>query len=254
MSLQQPELGPAGLYALRTVLTEDVAVVGGSFVVEPANPAPGVPATLRVSVTNLGETPVIGGTVGFYNGDPSVGGESIGRTSVTDVLPTGARATLSVPWTLGATTLPLTLYAVVDPDQVTADRDRSNNSTTLRTVLPDLQLSDVRWSPLWAKVVSIVGRVTNNGSVPAPATVLALRRDSAAGALLYEGQVPALGLGQSSEVSFTVDTAGWPNGAVVVLLSDPTNIAEESDEMNNTASLSFSTIDRPPYTRRRRGR
>jgi uncharacterized repeat protein (TIGR01451 family) len=240
IEVEQPNAGPTDLVMVQTTLGRDLSLAGGSLSVDPPNAAPGVPATLAVTVTNLGELPVTGPTVAFYNGDPAAGGVEIGRVSSASPLPTGGRATVSVPWTVPATTGPLTVFAVADPDQVSGDRDRSNNTQSLRLALPDLQVADAGWSGIDGTRISVVARVTNNGSTPAAASGFTFRRDSGTGTLMHQETVPALSVGQSFDVGFAVDAAGWPNGALIVAQSDEANAVVEADETNNVSSMSVA--------------
>jgi uncharacterized repeat protein (TIGR01451 family) len=155
-------------------------------------------------------------------------------------VPTGGQVPVSFDWTVRATTEPITVYAEVDPDGTSGDRDRSNNEQHLTLALPDLQVTAAGASALGDTTVSVVARVTNNGSTGAPESDFKFRLDSETGAVLYQETIPALAVGQSVDVGFVLETDGLSNGAVVVALSDEANAVVEYDETNNASSLSLS--------------
>src|SRR5208282_4109479 len=162
----------ADLYVLQYQLTNDLVLVANSLTVSPANPAPGDTVTLSVTAENLGDSGVSNVLVAFYQGDPYNGGTEIGQTNLAFVLAPGATNVVSIPWTVPATTNPLPVYAVIDPDQQYPESDLQNEEINNTFVEPDLEVQSVTWSQITSNLFLVTATVINQGTIASqPGTV-----------------------------------------------------------------------------------
>jgi hypothetical protein len=112
---------------------DDLSSAPALFVITPPSPAVGGAARLRLTVQRSGGVaPIAGVAVRFYLGDPAAGGTLLGEATTPPIDPAGAGTTGEVLWT-PAMPGNAQLYAVIDPDNLIAESDESNNTIT-RTV------------------------------------------------------------------------------------------------------------------------
>ncbi len=96
----------------------------------------GSEATLRATICNRGTEPVGDGiSVGFYDGDPSMGGTRICGALTTGVLAPGACEAVECTWTAPPTTEPgIELWVVPDDDGATGECHEGNNAAIFEDV------------------------------------------------------------------------------------------------------------------------
>jgi len=227
------------LYMLRHTFGGDLALERNTLVPSPGNPRPGETVTLKVRVINQGDVAVKGVAVAFYQGDPSTRGIQIGSATIPDTLAPGERSEAMVNWTVPPTQTPLEIFAVVDPEQLFQDSDRTNNIAGIRISKPDLTIQTIRLEPITEKVVSITARVANQGSLPSGPTTVTLRRQSSTGStLLASRPISALNPDRSLDVNFQLDTTSLPSSQLLVYVRvDEANLVDEYDETNNEKTL-----------------
>jgi hypothetical protein len=241
-----PQPGRTDLCLLRHALGNDLAVMPGSFRVEPPNPAPGSNATLRVTVENRGDLALQNLQVAFYDGDPQNKGTPIGAARIiVGPLIGGATQEVSVVWTVPAELRTHELHAVADPALAIEDRDRSNNKAVLTTVLPDLTI-ETSWSDdLGPAGVLLTTRLLNMGVIPAEMVGVSWRLGSAGGEEIARTNIISLAAGQSYEIACPWDASGryFPNAFVpVYAVVDPTNTVAEMNESNNSYPQSVRVV------------
>ncbi len=247
-----PQPGRTDLCLLRHALGNDVAVVPGSFRLEPANPAPGSNATLRATIENRGDLSLQNLQIIFYDGDPHNGGATIGTTQV---IPGpfigGSTQEVSAVWTVPPDLRAHDLYVVADPALAITDRDRSNNSAARTAVLPDLTI-ETSWSDdLGPAGVLLTSRVLNVGVIPAEMVGISWRLGSVEGEEIARTNIISLAAGQSYEASSVWDTSGrYFSSAFMTVYAvvDPTNTVAELDETNNIYPQSVRVV--PSWTPR----
>ncbi|MBI4324892.1 MAG: hypothetical protein HY674_06475 [Chloroflexi bacterium] len=237
-----PKPGSTDLYVLKYRPGEDLGLKADRFEVLPANPAPGNPVQLKVSVMNLGDRPATNVTVAFYLGNPAAGVE-IGRTNSGQTLVAGASANLFYNWTVPETAVPLALFAVLDPDSVMADANRLNNVASTEAVQADLAIESLTWMKITENFLSLTARVANQGVITnQPATVQFQQRTNA---LLKADMVGALAPGESVDVGFFWDVSALNEDAEIWVTVAGTG--SEFNPQNNLAKLSVQQVNyRPP--------
>ena len=228
------------LYMLKHTLGVDLALDGGSLLSSPLNPGPDDAATFTVTARSVGDKPVSDPKVAFYKGDPAAGGTKIGEAILTGTFNAGDSRDVTLTWTIPATTTPLIIYAVIDPDSALDPLSRSVNTVSATIVMPDLTIGPVSWEKLSDTLVSIITRVTNSGGLPTTATSVAFRRDSPTGAVLSTQDLPALVRGGAMDFAITFDiaTLSAPYYTIYVAVDEPNSVAE-FDETNNSGSVTF---------------
>jgi hypothetical protein len=236
-----PTPGTTDLYMLTHIVGGDLAIKPNTLEVSPANPRPGEVTTLAATIVNQGDTAARDVPVSFYQGNPTAGGTLIGTTVIPTTLASAYEQQVSVPWTTGPTTAPFSIYVVVDPNQSYSDRDRSNNVASKQIVKPDLAIQSVRWDRQSGTSVLVTVRVTNIGSLPSTLTNISFRRDSATGTVLDSPSLVPLNPDQSVDVAIQWDTTGLnaPEYSLYIA-ADSSNIVDEYNETNNTATLLVS--------------
>jgi Concanavalin A-like lectin/glucanases superfamily/Carboxypeptidase regulatory-like domain/CARDB len=192
----------ADLYVLQYQLMNDLALAANSLTVSPTNPAPGDTVNLSVTAENFGDSGVSNVLVEFYQGNPTNGGVEIGQTNLAIVLAPGATDTVSIPWTVPATTNPLPIYAVIDPNQQFSDSDLSNNITSNTVVEPDLEVRSLTWGQITTNLLSITATVVNQGAIASQPATVSLLLNSLTGPNLFWTNIGSLAAGQSIDVNF----------------------------------------------------
>ncbi|MGO8928165.1 MAG: LamG-like jellyroll fold domain-containing protein [Limisphaerales bacterium] len=192
----------ADLYVLQYVLTNDLALVANSLTVSPANPAPGDTATLSVMAENLGDSAVSNVLVAFFQGDPANGGAEIGQTNIAVLMPPGASDVVSIPWTVPATTNPLSIYAVIDPYQQYPQSDLQDEEVNNFFVEPDLALQSLAWGQITSNLLSVTATVINEGTIASQPATVSFTLNLLTGTNLFSTGIVSLAPGQSVDVNF----------------------------------------------------
>ena len=148
--------------------------------------------------------------VGFYDGDPNLGAPLIGSLqTIPGILVAGTNATVQVPWSVPTNGASHTIYVVVDPANVQADRNRENNTATLSPLAPDLQIGQLTVAQLSASNYTFKAAVNNQGTIPSPIPVeVTFRRGSTNGPVLANVPVNPLQPGDGQYANFVWDLTG----------------------------------------------
>ncbi len=232
-----PKPGTTDLYIMQHTVVGDLVADPNSFEFSPANPRSGEPVTLKMRLSNRGDTAASNILVTFYLGDPAAGGQSIGSTTITSTLRPGESSEATFNWTIPTTTTPLAIYAVVDPMNTFDDAFRSNNVVSKRFVKPDLAIQFVRSENVTDKLLSVSARVTNQGGLSTNQTSIVFRKNSEAGQILSSQSIPGLAPDQSLDVNFSLDVSGDASSSIVIFVKvDDNNTIDEFDESNNTST------------------
>ncbi len=218
----------------------DPAVVPDGIEVLPDPPRELEPATIRVTVANLGGDPAPEVPVELRRGDPP-DDAPLGRAA-TPPLPAGTEAPAFLPVRLARGLVALTAH--VDPDAALPDADRTNNraSRTLRVVADgpaDLAVHplDLTWTPgepVELEPVEVRGLVHNVGSQAAPGVPVAFRfgLPGEGGVEIERTRLDVPGGGQAAATTRAALGAGTQTICLVV---DPDGEVPEHDESDNVA-------------------
>jgi len=237
-----PEPGRTDLCILQHTLGYDLSVDSNSIVLEPANPEPGLTATIRATVENRGDLGAENIAVVFYDGDPDSGGSIIGDTQVIaeNLIPGGANE-VSVSWDVPAdSSSSHEIFVVVDPCLAVDDRDRSNNTASTFTALPDVEVENAWSTELSPNLVMLVARIANTGVTAAKHVTVSWRIGSQQGTEIGSDSISALACGGAYDASCLWDTNGVFDGndyVKVFGVASPANDVPECDKRNNVFSL-----------------
>jgi len=237
-----PQPGRTDLYILRYSLGNDLAIIPGSIIVDPPNPAVGTVATIKADVQNQGDLPLQDVQVAFYDGDPHNGAVAIGDSQViSGTLIAGGKQNVSVSWAVPSSESSHEIFVVVDPCLAVEDRDRSNNVLSVHTVLPDLAIETCRSTEVSSTTMALTARVVNTGVIPAETFDVSWRLGAAGGEEIGSSIIESLVGGGAHEATFMWDTEGHLNPgqhAQVFAVADSTGSVPEFDDINNVYSLS----------------
>jgi hypothetical protein len=229
----------------------DVFVSAAEMSVAPTAPMAGTRATVSAVVHNLGVRDSGVFAVAFWDGVPGQGATYLGSDPVA-TLAQGSAATASLDVVFGPGSH--YLYAIADPDQVTFDGDRSNNTafvtiTSPASNQPDLAIlaKDPAVSPnpaLQGRAVTVSAVVRNYGTETNSPVVRFYLGDPDLGGVAFGEQVlrGVLIPGQTKTATATLSTAALLGPQIVFVRADPDKLIADSSRLNNTASLPFTVI------------
>lgn len=235
------QLGSADLAALMHTVSTDLALKPGSFVVSPANPFCGSVAELYATAMNIGNTPQQNINVSFYAGDPQAGGVLIETVVISSKLLPGEEKTVSVEWTVPSTLATISLYAVIDPDELIEGDVASNNTLTINCIFPDIGAVSLGRKTIVDNLLSLTGTVQNTGTLATGEFVVEIRKDNEDGQLLYSETIPSLEPNGIKQVAYLWDTTGVEMENVwLYLIADPADVVAEFDDGNNSYLLKIN--------------
>lgn len=231
-----PQPGRTDLYVLTHTPGVDPGVSDGSLNLNPTNPAPGSSATVSAVIENFGDVPLTDIPVAFYDGDPNSGGIMIGSMQSVSSLEGGATQQVSVVWNVPPGNASHQVYVVVDPDDTLPDRDRSNNTNSVLTVLPDMVVDSTANTEEGVNSVSLNSEILNQGVIASGPFTVSWLLGSTNGPQIASCQVGSLAPGQSVPAIATWNTAGQafttPYVPVYTVV-DSSNAVVEMDKSNN---------------------
>jgi hypothetical protein len=242
-----PVLGAADLCVLDHPVGPDPAVADNGVSLSTNSAAFGESVGVNVVVENRGDLPVTNLAVCVYEGDPDAGGTLLGATQRVAQVLGGTSEVVTVAWTIPAAASNVVLYAVVDPELETDDRNRANNTARLAALMPDLSVDGVSAINETTNVRLIRASVMNQGAIPVAAgTQVTFRRGSSDGELLASDTLGALVYGTNGvyDAGFRWDMSGTTFTSafeVVYIAVDPTNAVGEIEERNNATAVQVMT-------------
>ena len=158
----------------------------------------------------------------------------------------GATQTVTFVFTAPTALSPqsITVTAFVDPDNIVAEINESNNTRTttisIKALRPDIEIIDSTIMDWYAGMNVIVSAtVRNNTAQPVPSVAIRLT----IGGTSYMESIPVAGNGSNLAVfRITVPPAG---SYTVKLTADPDNVLDETDESNNIRTKDIQVINAP---------
>jgi hypothetical protein len=236
---------PVDLVALYYTLGEDLALDGSQFNANPANPSPGSTATLTVEVLNLGDKVETNVVVAFYL-NAAQPASQIGRVTLTNAIPPQGSNSVSFNWQVQATNNPVTVFAVVDPDQLVPDVNRTNNVAQISLINPNTEIQSLTWSRVASNLLAVIVRVINDGVISNGSTTISFNQDSLTGTNLFNQTIGPLAPGQSRDVIFLWNTAGLPDNLNIYAVLSGAGTSNNFSVGNITSSLAVSQVA-PPW-------
>jgi hypothetical protein len=244
-STNSPDTSLADLAAYYYPLTRDLALESSLIYCDPPNPNAGAIATVHVRVLNLGDQVETNVVVAFYQYAIQAGDE-MGRVALTNALAPQCTNDVAFTFSVPVSGVPLTIFAVVDPDQTVPDVSRANNVASLDLLKPGMGIQSMDWSPVNSNLVVVTVHVVNDGATTNGPVTLSLNEGSASGASLFSQSLGGLLPGASVDVSFLWNVFGLPdNVSIYAVLSGP-GMSNNFSSANITGQL-IITLAPPPW-------
>ena len=209
------------------------------IVPEPADPQEGQPLNFTVKVKNQGTAPLGESLATYYiNG---VRGQDISIQSLSEGASTDTSFSLTPDQVKGGN---MEVKAVADSGNTVLESNESNNVFTktikVKGLPPDLTIESISLNPATPKVgdnVTFTATIKNIGSGASPASKLKYNINGTSEAnssmlLSNMSSVPALAVGQTTQITFFMAPTSEGNIEVTALV-DPDAVIPEIDETNN---------------------
>jgi hypothetical protein len=239
-----PEIGLSDIYLLEHAPTRDLVVASNGFTFDPDPVEPGTPNTVCVDVTATGDFTVEDVGVEFYEGAVGSNGALIGTDTIARLLP-GESQPACFTWNVPTNGIEQTLFAVVDPANTIPELDETtNNTASIGVFKPDLRISApaVTGYP-GADTVLIGCSVRNSGTALAGGSKLEVRRDNAAGELVFSTDVSGVPAGEAALVQFAWDVSALTGGIYeLYFATDVDQSVAEANELNNIATIGVPVL------------
>lgn len=205
-----------------------------SIIPAPENPSKGDIVTLTVTINNTGTTRASTSQINYY-----VDG-SLRLTREIESIQAGDSTTEGFTWIAQYGSHTITM--IIDEENWIAENNDANNSrtVTITTLIPDLAIDSVTWSPespVEGATVTFSVNVTNTGEGNAVSSFIFPYVNNE---LLDSVSVQPIAAGGSymATFSYVVQTGDYD----IRLTIDPTNVVQEADEDNNVMLFSLLPI------------
>jgi len=233
-----PEPGQVDLAVFKRALVIDVGIEDGDFTAEGENFRPFDEVALTATVRNLGDLAVENLQVGFFAGDPDLGGVEIGaRQTVAGWFEGGETQVVSTTWTVPEPADAHTLFAVVDPDGLVSEFSTANNKVSVSVGGPDLAVQIFERESFLDGSARILTDVRNVGSEATGAATLAVRYAGGTSPL-DTGLIPALEAGRACQVAVNLPPGSVPPaGEILVITADDGGVTGDVYEENNAVTF-----------------
>lgn len=125
-------LGRTDLFFLEHTFGPDLVIATDDLVISPETPKPNASATFAVTFSNEGGRAVENPVVRVYLYEPVTDEQTlIEEKTISGTMLGGTSQTVTVNWTVPAEGDPFIVYAEVDPNDLIAELDEGNNSTSI---------------------------------------------------------------------------------------------------------------------------
>ena len=212
-----------------------------SFTAGAASYETGKTMTFSVTVKNQGTAASGSAYLSLSGNGVSTYRQSIGALAVGGT----KQLSFSVPAPDTAQTLMFTAFA--DCDEVIAESNENNNTKSLsvsiiKPLLPDLTITSFTAGAAsyeTGKTMTFSVTVKNQGTAASGSAYLSL---SGSGISTYRQSIGALGVGGTKQLTFSVPAPDAAQTLTITAFADCDEVVSESNEGNNTKSLSVSII------------
>lgn len=226
--------------------------VGVTFSDITASPQPlleGYGATVSAEIKNNGTETVNGAVVRFFNGNPADGGTEIGTTTI-GTIETAERVSASIVWNQVPDSSEKLIYVKVDPADVIAEFDETDNLAFQRfdvQALPDFVLDEgsLKVTPAFPKQgqsAEIRVDFNNAGIQPGEDVGVNLYEGDplAGGALIASQTIPSVEGRGTGTATFDYQFSESSESVLLVATANETRAIQEKDYSNNTAKRSLT--------------
>jgi len=184
--------------------------------------------------------------VAFYQ-DVVQAASEIGRVTLTNAIPPQGTNDFTFTWAVPATNAPVTIFAVIDPDQRVLDVSRSNNIARLDIVKPDAGIQSMSWSSVASNLVAVTIHVANDGAIGTGGFTVSLNRDSASGTNIFSQTIAGLLPGESTDVTFIWNVSGLPDNLNVFATLNGSGIRGNFSTRGLTSALAINQVLPPSF-------
>ena len=230
-----PQPGQTDLYVLQYNLGYDLGLNSGAVTFDPFSPPPGKTADIKVKVENYGDLTSQNVEVAVYDGNPDAGGTQIGVETIDEII-AGDTAEAIISWNVPSDLNAHNIFAVVDPELKFEDKNRSNNTTSTWSVLPDLSVENIQYDQLAETQTALTAKILNTGSIPSGLFKVSWHQSAEDGKQIGIQEVKSIKPGGYSAITFLWDQSGetFNNDSVkIYTVIDSLNNVMEVDESNN---------------------
>ncbi len=233
-----PQASRVDLMVTKRALVKDLALLAGDFTVQGGNYLPGDPLALSATVRNSGNVAVSNVVVGFYDGNPDVGGLLLTNVTLPGWLVAATSAVASAAWVVQEPATNHALYAVANRAGLAGEFNGSNNIARVNIGGTDLSVSLSSYSAETNGAMRVIAQVQNLGAPSATNSVLAIRRYGSTNAPLATVAVPVLEPGRLAQLALDLPAGTQPAGEqIYTLTADETHVTGDVDTNNNTSSF-----------------
>jgi hypothetical protein len=166
--------------------------------------------------------------------------------TLTNAIPPQGSNSVSFNWQVPSVNSPATVFAVVDPDQVVPDVNRTNNVAQITLVKPNTEVQSMTWSRVASNLLSVTVSVVNDGAISNGPTTISLNEDSVTGPNLFSQAIGTLAPGQSKDVTFLWNTTSLPDNLSLYAVLSVSGISNNFSAANTTRGLAISQHP-PPW-------
>jgi hypothetical protein len=236
-----PQPGRVDLVVTKRALVKDLALQAGDFSVQGVNYLPGDPLTLSATVHNSGNVAVSNVVVGFYDGNPDMGGVLLTNVTLAGWLAAATSAVASTVWVVTEPATNHTLYAVANRAGLASEFNGSNNEASVSIGRTDLSVSLSSYSAETNGAMHVIVMVQNLGARSATNSVLAIRRYGSTNSPLATVAVPMLKAGLLAQLALDLPPGTQPAGEqIYTLTADENHVTGDVDTNNNTCSFAVN--------------
>lgn len=239
-----PPSGRVDLDVLKRRLVRDLAIEAGDFTAEAENYLPNAAVTLRTVIRNAGDLAVQNPAVGFYDGDPKLGGTLVTNVTLSGWLEGSGTNEVTALWVLPESGSPHTVFAVVDPKGAKEDAGfTGNNRQSLRLGGTDLAVNLRSQTVETNGALRVVAEVRNLGAPTAGKSLLTLRKPGTEGGALVSAEVGTLEPGRVSQVALDLPEGSVAEGETLYALAvDEGAVVVDADRSNNTSTFAVTLV------------
>lgn len=200
--------------------------------------------TLRTVIRNAGDLAVQNPAVGFYDGDPKLGGTLVTNVTLSGWLEGSGTNEVTALWVLPESGSPHTVFAVVDPKGAKEDAGfTGNNRQSLRLGGTDLAVNLRSQTVETNGALRVVAEVRNLGAPTAGKSLLTLRKPGTEGGALVSAEVGTLEPGRVSQVALDLPEGSVAEGETLYALAvDEGAVVVDADRSNNTSTFAVTLV------------
>jgi hypothetical protein len=234
--------GQVDLCAYEYPIGSDLTVTADNITIDDPNAVPDDTVTLQATIANIGDIAVSNIPVAFYCGETADPCNQIDLTQmISGNLAAGNEVITSVSWTIPESNEPLNLIVVIDPNLQIEDKDRQNNSASVKMFGANISVENVVIDQDVDRNFYITADIVNSGFVPVSESLECAIVDSNDPNTVFDTQQIAIpDPNQSHTITLTAACEDLDYGFnEVKLVVDPNDQLDESSKVDNVRTLTL---------------